>query len=114
MTDLYFETHALGAFAKTSEHRKTDFDQALTRANQIKVGAGSFGHIPGIGPRVHNAYNDHQQSCTEGIGSAAEAMSAIAAGVREVMLNYTGAEGSITDDVKTVKKTMGDIDIRGV
>jgi 2-keto-3-deoxy-6-phosphogluconate aldolase len=114
MTDLYVEGQALGVFAKTSDHRRTDFDHAHTKANQIKVGRDSFGRIPGIGSKVHNAYNEHQQACSEGIGSAAEAMAAIAAGVRAVMLNYAGAEGAISDDVNTVKQTMGDVTIRGV
>lgn len=114
MTDLYVEPQALGTFAKTSDHRRTDFDTAHTTAGQIKVGADSFGKIPGIGHRVHTAYDEHQQSCADGIASAAEAMAAISAGVRAVELNYTGAEGAITDDVNTVKQTMGDINIRGV
>lgn len=114
MTDLYVEPEALGAFAKTSDHRRSDFDAAHGEAERIKVGRDSFGKIPGIGSRVYHAYDEHRRSCADGIASAAEAMASIAAGVRAVMLNYTGAEGAITDDVGTVRQTMGDIDIRGV
>jgi hypothetical protein len=108
VTDLYVEPEALGIFARTSDHRRTDFDQARRRAEQIEIGRDSFGRIPGIGSRVYNAYKEHLHGCMEGIASAAEAMAAVAAGVRSVMLNYTGAEGAITDDVATVRRTMGE------
>jgi hypothetical protein len=107
MTEMKVDAAALEAFAKSSDRRRGEYDGVRTQADQTRVDRESFGRIPGIGSRVYSAYDEHVRACEEGISSAAEAMAAIASGVRAVILNTDKAN-------EAIEESLGDIDIRGV
>jgi hypothetical protein len=107
LTEMKIDAHALEAFAKSSDRRRADYDRVRTTADQTRVDKDSFGRIPGIANRVYSAYDEHVRSCEEGISSAAEAMGAIASGVRAVITNTDHANEAIEESLRGV-------DIRGV
>jgi hypothetical protein len=107
MTEMKIDAAALEAFAKSSDRRRDDFDKVRTQADQTRVDRESFGRIPGIGGRVYGAYDEHTRACEDGISSAAEAMAAIASGVRAVIVNTDTANEAIQESLR-------DIHIRGV
>jgi hypothetical protein len=111
---LLVETTALEAYAKTSDDRRHSFDRLRTQVDQAHVSSDSFGLIPGIGPRIYQAYNDHVQQCADGVSSAAEAMAAIASAMRATVSTYRKSENANEDAARTVESGIGDISIRGI
>jgi hypothetical protein len=107
MTEMKIDAAALEAFAKASDRRRDEFDRVRTQAGQTRVDRESFGRIPGIGARVYGAYDEHVRACEDGISAAAEAMAAIASGVRSVIINTDHANEAIEESLR-------DIDIRRV
>jgi hypothetical protein len=107
MTEMQVDAGALETFARASDARRKEFDAVKSRAGQTRVGRESFGKIPGIGARVHSAYDEHVRSCEDGIASAAEAMAAIASGVRAVITNTDNANEAIEESLRGIQ-------IRGV
>jgi citrate synthase len=104
---------ALEAFAKTSDGRRRSFDQLRRQVDQAHVASDSFGRIPGIGHRIYQAYDQHVRECADGVSSAAEAMAAIASGVRGTVATYRKADSTTEDATRAVQNSMGDISIRG-
>ncbi|HEX6470250.1 MAG TPA: hypothetical protein VF069_14225 [Streptosporangiaceae bacterium] len=107
MTEMKIDPHALEAFAKSSDRRREEYDRVRATADQTRVDKDSFGQIPGIAARVYSAYDEHVRGCEEGISSAAEAMGAIASGVRSVITNTDHANEAVQDSLRGIK-------IRGV
>ena len=107
MSEIKVDARVLEKFARTSDARRKDFDGVKKGADQVRVAEDSFGKIPGIGHRVYSAYDEHVKACEDGIASAAEAMAAIASGVRSVITNTDGANEAIED-------SLAGIEIRGV
>ena len=107
MTEMHVHSGALETFARSSDGRRGEFDGIKTKAAQTRVGRESFGKIPCIGARVYSAYDEHVRACEDGIASAAEAMAAIASGVRAVITNTDNANEAIMESLKNIQ-------IRGV
>jgi hypothetical protein len=107
MAEVKIDAAALEAFAKSSDQRRGDFDKVRTQADQARVDKESFGRIPGIASRVYGAYDEHVRACEEGISSAAEAMAAIASGVRSVIVNIDNAN-------EAIQESLSDVHIQGV
>ncbi len=104
---MKIDAAALEAFAKSSDRRRGQYDQVKTQADQTRVDREAFGKIPGIGARVYSAYDEHTRACEDGIASAAEAMAAIASGVRAVITNTDNAN-------EAVQESLNGVQIRGV
>jgi hypothetical protein len=105
--EMKVDAAALEAFAKSSDRRRGEFDKIKAQADQTRVDREAFGKIPGIGSRVYSAYDEHTRACEDGIASAAEAMAAIASGVRAVITNTHNAN-------EAIQESLHDVDIRGV
>src|SRR5262249_14187196 len=97
----------VGKFRQTRGRPGGGVDRVTSTATGARVGRESFGKIPGIGARVYKAYDEHVRACEDGIASAAEAMAAIASGVRAVITN-TGNTN------EAIKESLKNIEIRGV
>ncbi|HEX6499539.1 MAG TPA: type VII secretion target [Micromonosporaceae bacterium] len=99
MTGFKVEPQALERFAATSDARGDAFGNVRAAMAAAEVPGDSFGRIPGIGARIFQAYQQHVHACTEGIASAAEAMTAIAEGVRGMAANYHDADSASNDNM---------------
>jgi hypothetical protein len=100
--EMTVDAATLEAFARSSDRRRGDFDRVQTRADQTRVDRESFGKIPGIGARVYGAYDEHVRACEDGIASAAEAMAAIASGVRAAIVNVERADEAIQESLRGI------------
>ena len=113
MAEFEVDVRALEAFAQTSDRRRASFGDERASIDAIRLDGEAFGRIPGIGPRIHAAYSEHVQACADGVASAAEAMAAIASGVRAVALNYELADGDATESLATINRQLDGVTIRG-
>jgi hypothetical protein len=114
MTDFKVDPPVLEQFARTSMDRRDEFDELHRRMGQVAVPQDSFGHIPGIGHRVYDAYHEFVTGCADGIASAAEAMASLAAAVRGVVTEYATSDRSAADALNGVNHELGNVNIRGV
>jgi len=114
LADFKVDPPALEQFARTSMDRRDEFDELHRRMADVAVPRDSFGHIPGIGHRVYDAYHDFVTGCADGIASAAEAMAAVAAAVRGVVTEYVASDRSAADALDGVNNDLGNVNIRGV
>src|SRR6266508_4345017 len=114
MGDFKVDPPALEQFARTSMDRRDAFDHLRQRMDQVAVPRDSFGHIPGIGHRVYDAYHEFVTGCADGIASAAEAMASVAAAVRGVVTEYQSTDRSAADALDGVNNDLGNVNIRGV
>ncbi len=111
LAEFYVDPPVLEQFASLSDGRKSQYDTLHTQLADAHIGSDSFGHIPMVGSRIYEAYDEHVQACTEGVQSAADSMAAIATALRGVVANYTGADTSGRTDMQVINDTMGDITI---
>jgi hypothetical protein len=103
MTEMQVHYEALEMFARSSDDRRGEFDDVKRRADQTRVSRESFGRIPGIGDRVYGAYDEHVRACEDGMASAAEAMAAIASGVREVITSNRDANEASIESLNSIQ-----------
>jgi hypothetical protein len=112
MSDFMVDPAALERFARTSMDRRDEFDELHRRMERVAVPQDSFGHIPGIGHRVYEAYHEFVAGCADGIASAAEAMASVAAAVRGVVTEYEASDRSAADALDGVNDDLGNVNIR--
>jgi uncharacterized protein YukE len=78
---IRYTESALDRFAGTSDQRATAFQQIHAKAEQVQVSPDAFGVM--FGRLVYSAYAQHAQAVTDGMMSAAQAMTGIADAVRQ-------------------------------
>lgn len=113
MTGFSVEPERLETFARTSDARKTDFAELRGEMHQIRVGRDSFGHIPFIGSKIYEAYDEHVAACEEAVTSAMGAMSAVASGVRAVAAAYSGGDAAMGEDLNVWQRAIEGVEIGG-
>src|SRR5919205_1181680 len=94
MDQFHVEPQYLEQFASTSMHRNQAFDTLRSQMTSVQVSRDAFGHIPGIGGRVYNAYEDFTHQTTDSLASAAESMAQIASAVRGVIVAYQNTDAA--------------------
>lgn len=114
MDKFQVEPAALETFASTSMSRNHAFDQLRTQMTAVELPRDAFGHIPGIGGRIHDAYEDFTHQTTDSLSSAAESMAQIAAAVRGVIVAYQNTDNAPQTAYSVIETDMGTIDIRGL
>jgi hypothetical protein len=104
-TDSGFKviTPALETFAQTSQQRAAAFGQCLAEARQITLSPDAFGHLPGVGARVYQAYDGYAGGCQAGIGQSAAAMSQIQRGINTTIADYQRADTAAEDSAAAVE-----------
>jgi hypothetical protein len=114
MTEFSVDPPSLERFAASSMDRKRDFDLLRSRMEAVRLPRDSFGFIPGIGNRVHDAYDEFTHGCTDSLSSAAESMASIAAAVRAVVTAYVTSDEAARDSLAAVESDLAGVHIRGV
>ena len=114
MSEVQADQRAMERFAATSIDRRDEFDHLRERMNGVRLPRESFGYIPGIGNRVHAAYEEFVTGCADAISSAAESMASIAAAVRGTIIDYHGTDADSADALHTIEAGMAGTDLRGI
>jgi hypothetical protein len=83
---------ALEQFARTSDSRSQELQQYTEAADGLAVGPDAFGHIPFIGPRICQAYQEHVSESVNGLATAGAMMSFISLAVRGIVAQYQAAD----------------------
>lgn len=94
---------ALETFAQTSQQRAAAFGQCLAEARQLTLSPGAFGHFPGVGAHVDQAYDSYVSGCETGISQAATAMSQIQRGIITTVADYQRADTAAEDSAAAVE-----------
>jgi hypothetical protein len=90
---ITYETAALRRFAQTSDGRATEFGQALSDAQGLKLGGNAFGVM--FGQLCRAAYDKQAQAVTDGCQAGQQAMTSIASGMRGSADNMDAANQGI-------------------
>src|SRR3954466_783257 len=90
---------SLERFAGRSADRERDFVALRSRLDMVHLDRGAFGHIPGIGDRIHAAYQEFVDGCESTTTSMASAMGWLAVGVRGTAQAYQGSDRAAADRV---------------
>jgi hypothetical protein len=95
------EGPALEQFAARSSDRESEFVALRGQMDAVHLDRGAFGYIPGIGAKVHEAYEEFVGGCEFTATSMANAMGWLALGVRGTAQAYQasdqGAAGRVTE-----------------
>lgn len=94
---------ALENFAQTSQQRAVAFGQCLAEARQLTLSPDAFGHLPGVGAHVCQAYDSYVSGCEQGISQAATAMSQIQRGINTTIADYQRADTAAEDNAAAVE-----------
>jgi hypothetical protein len=97
------EPPALERFAGTSIDRQQDLGDLHGRMEAVHLPRDAFGHIPGIGSRVYEAYDEFVNGCADSLSSAGESMASIAFAVRAVVQAYLGSDQAAADSMTAVQ-----------
>jgi hypothetical protein len=103
MVAFHVEPPALERFAASSVDRQGDLADLRGRMQEVHVPRDSFGHIPGIGGRVYDAYDEFVSGCADSVASAAETMASIASAVRGVVHAYLTSDHAAEDSMNAVE-----------
>ena len=74
--------------------RRDQLDQARSQLSAVRLPRDAFGYIPGIGGRIHDAYEDFVDSCTEAATEITEATYSLSQGVRNASEAYAESDQS--------------------
>jgi hypothetical protein len=101
----------LETFAGTSDGRADDLSSIRESMSDIRVSSDGFGHIPFLGSEVYDAYNDHVSACEDAVTAASGGMSAVASGIRAVVLEYLEGEAAIGADAAALNEALDGVRI---
>ena len=90
---------ALERFAGRSSDREQDFVSLRGQMDAVHLDRGAFGYIPGIGDRIHSAYQEFVDGCESTTISMASAMGWLALGVRGTAQAYQASDQGAADRV---------------
>jgi|1185.fasta_scaffold184797_2 hypothetical protein len=105
---------AMERFAATSMDRRDEFDHLRERMESVRLPRDAFGYIPGIGNRVHDAYEEFVTGCADAISSAAESMASVAAAVRGTIVAYSDSDHAAAEGLDAVRSGLAGTDLRGL
>lgn len=93
------EAPALEQFATRSSDREEQFVALRGEMDAVHLDRGAFGYIPGIGARIHQAYQEFVDGCESTTTSMGNAMGWLALGVRGTAQAYQGSDHGAADRV---------------
>lgn len=91
------EPAALRQFAGRSTDREQDFTALRAQMDTVHLQRGAFGYIPGIGDRIHAAYQEFVDGCETSTTSMASAMDWLAIGTRSTAQAYEASDQNAAD-----------------
>lgn len=92
MGGFTLDTDALVDFAKQCERHGGEMERLAQGLQQAHIGRDSFGHIPSVGSKIYQAYDEHVEQCEQAAVSAGSAVHSIAANVALTAATYLQAE----------------------
>jgi hypothetical protein len=114
VSDVQADLPAIERFAATSMDRRDEFDHLRSRMDAVRLPRESFGYIPGIGNRVHDAYEEFVTGCADAVSSAAETMASVAAAVRGAVAAYATSDNASAASLQAVESGMSGANVRNV
>ena len=114
MTEVRADQPAMEQFAATSLDRRDEFDHLRSTMDGQRVPRDAFGYIPGIGNRVHSAYDEFVSGCADALASAAETMASIAAAVRGAATAYHDTDAGSAAALSAIESGMTGTGVRPV
>jgi hypothetical protein len=114
MSEVRADLPAMERFSATSMDRRDEFDHLRGKMDALRLPRESFGYIPGIGGRVHDAYEDFVTGCGDAVSSAAQTMASIAAAVRGTIVAYSTSDHTSADALHAIESGMAGTDLRGL
>jgi hypothetical protein len=90
------QAQALEQFARTSDTRSQELQGYVEEATGLGVGPDAFGHIPFIGSRIYQAYENHVTESVSGLTTADAMLSFISLVVRGIAAQYQAADARTT------------------
>ncbi|WP_433795912.1 hypothetical protein [Actinoplanes sp. CA-252034] len=72
MSDVRADLPAIEAFADRTIVRRDHLDQIRSQLNSTRLPRDAFGYVPGIGGKVHDAYEEFVAQCAEATEMASE------------------------------------------
>lgn len=112
MSEFEVDPQALQLFAGLSTDRGKDFDEMRGQLDSVRVARDSFGYIPGIGNRVHEAYEEFVDGCADSLASAAETMAEISSAVKGVALAYLTSDDAAAESMQSLHSDLDGVGIR--
>ena len=94
------EPASLRQFAGRSSDREQDFTALRAQMDAVHLQRGAFGYIPGIGERIHAAYQEFVDGCESSTTSMASAMGWLAIGTRGTAQAYEASDNQAADRVE--------------
>jgi hypothetical protein len=99
MTTIKCDPPVLITFAQKAHGLGDQLGNLLSQMNQAKVGHEAFGRIPGIGPRIAKAYDEHVDSCVHGIEQAHTALEGVSSASGTTAALWLQNEQHVKDNV---------------
>lgn len=92
MAQFTVHPEALHAFAKRVDGYGDELDQLAASVREARVGRDAFGHIPMVGSRIYEAYDQHVDQAETATKQAGEAVHATAQNADKTATHYESAE----------------------
>ena len=112
MDEVKADQPAMDRFAARSLDRRDEFDRLRARMDMVRVHREAFGYIPGVGNRVHDAYDEFVDGCADAIASAAQSMASVSAAVRGAVIEYATSDTAAADALRSIETGMAGTDLR--
>lgn len=110
MSEFKVDPDALQRFVTGATAREGALNDVRQRLHDVRLSRGSFGYVPGIGNRVHDAYEEFVDGCTEAVTSAAESMASIADAVESVVESYRTSDQAAEQSHRAIQS----VELRGM
>jgi hypothetical protein len=114
VSDVQADLPAMERFAVTSMDRRDEFDHLRSGMDAVRLPRESFGYIPGIGNRVHDAYEEFVTGCADAVSSAAETMACVAAAVRGAITAYATSDHASAASLQAIESGISGANLRGL
>lgn len=92
MAEFEADLAALDGYSDRTVGRRDQLEQVGHRLEAVRLPRDAFGHVPGIGGRIHDAYESFVDGCAEATEQLTEAVYALSQGVRKASEAYAESD----------------------
>jgi hypothetical protein len=92
---------ALDAFAARTVGRRDQFDDIRGRISAVRLPRDAFGYVPGVGGRIHDAYEEFVDSCADAAAQITDSIYFLSQGVRRASAAYADSDRSAADRLRS-------------
>lgn len=101
MSDLTADPPAMEEFSDRTVARRDRLNLVRTQLNRTRVPRDAFGNIPGVGGKVHDAYEDFIAGCVTATEMAAETVLDLAQSVHQAAQALIRTDQFNAEDITT-------------